>query len=222
VISARELVKVHAAGTALEVRAVDGVSLEIAKGSFAAIVGESGSGKTTLLTLLGALDSPTSGELKIDGEPLQRKSRRELARFRGRAVGFVFQGFDLIPSLTAWENVALPAQYAGVSATDARARAERLLGEVGLDKRRFHLPGQLSGGEQQRVAIARSLVNEPAIVLADEPTGELDSRTAAQIMELLDRVNRERRVTMVIVTHNVEQARRCDVVVTLQDGRVVG
>jgi putative ABC transport system ATP-binding protein len=221
VIAATDLVKIHAARTALEVRAIDGVSFALPAGAFAAIVGQSGSGKTTLLTLLGALDTPTAGELRINGEPVQRKSRRDLASFRGRSVGFVFQGFDLVPSLTALENVALPAQYAGVAAAAAHERAGKLLTDVGLEKRRDHLPGQLSGGEQQRVAIARALVNNPLIVLADEPTGELDSRNAEQIMQLLRRVNRERGVTVVIVTHNAEYAQRCDHVMTLQDGRIV-
>ncbi|MDQ6781414.1 MAG: ATP-binding cassette domain-containing protein, partial [Candidatus Eremiobacteraeota bacterium] len=170
-VEARGLAKVHAIGSAREVRAVDGVSFSIPAGAFAAIVGESGSGKTTLLTLLGALDTPSGGELLIRGEPMARTSRRALAAFRGRAIGFVFQGFDLIPSLSALENVALPAQYAGVSAPAAQTRARTLLDEVGLGKRAHHLPGQLSGGEQQRVAIARALVNDPWIILADEPTG---------------------------------------------------
>ncbi|MDQ6824093.1 MAG: ABC transporter ATP-binding protein [Candidatus Eremiobacteraeota bacterium] len=221
IIAARDIVKLHAAGTPLEVRAIDHVSFDLARGAFAAIVGQSGSGKTTLLTLLGALDAPTTGELRINGELVQRKSRRALAAFRGRSVGFVFQGFDLIPSLTALENVALPAQYAGVAASEARSRAAGLLDEVGLANRSEHLPGQLSGGEQQRVAIARSLVNNPLIVLADEPTGELDSRNADQIMKLLHRFNAERGVTVVIVTHNAEHAARCDFVITLADGRVV-
>jgi len=220
-IEALGLVKVHAARTPLEVRAIDGVTFAVPAGAFAAIVGQSGSGKTTLLTLLGALDTPTAGELRIDGEQVQRKSRRELAAFRGRAVGFVFQGFDLIPSLTALENVALPAQYAGLPAARARERAAHLILQVGLDKRADHLPGQLSGGEQQRVAIARALVNDPRIVLADEPTGELDSRNAEQIMQLLRRFNQERGVTIVIVTHNADHARRCDFVITLVDGRIV-
>jgi putative ABC transport system ATP-binding protein len=221
VIAAKHVVKVHAPGTPLEVRALNDVSLAIEAGSFAAVIGESGSGKTTLLTLLGALDTPTSGAVTVNGTHLATKSRRELAAFRARSVGFVFQGFDLIPSLTALENVALPGRYAGRPSEEALARALSLLADVGLQHRSRHLPGQLSGGEQQRVAIARALANDPLVVLADEPTGELDSKTAEHIMTLLERFNRERGVTMVIVTHNRDHARRCSPVIVLQDGSVV-
>ena len=179
-VEVRALVKVHAAGTPTEVRALNGVSFGVRRGEYVAIVGESGSGKTTLMHLLGGLDRPTSGDVVIDGRSLARASRRELAAIRARALGFVFQGFNLLPNLDARENVALAARYAARRPAEARARAERVLREVGLGERMHHRPGALSGGQQQRVAIARALVNEPALLLADEPTGELDSRTAGR------------------------------------------
>ncbi|MGZ3499538.1 MAG: ABC transporter ATP-binding protein [Vulcanimicrobiaceae bacterium] len=220
-IDVRDVVKIHAPHTPREVRALDGISFTIPTGSFAAVVGESGSGKTTLLHLLGALDRPTSGTVAIDGRELERSSRRELAKLRARTVGFVFQNFDLIPSLTALENIMLAARYAGCAQREARARALELLSEVGVADRSDHLPSELSGGQQQRVAIARALVNEPGVVLADEPTGELDSKTAEQIVGLLRRLNDSRGVTMVIVTHNRELYSLCSPVITLADGRMV-
>jgi len=186
-----------------------------------AIMGPSGSGQSTLMNLIGCLDRPTSGSYRLDGEDVSTLDDDALAAIRLKKLGFVFQGFDLIPSLSALENVALPAQYAGLRVPAAQARANALLEQVGLAKRAHHLPGELSGGEQQRVAIARALVNDPWIVLADEPTGELDTKTAEQIMRLLQRFNQERGVTVIIVTHNVEHARRCDPVITLQDGRIL-
>ncbi len=219
-IDVRNLVKVHAANTAREVRAVDGVTFVIPSGAFAAIVGQSGSGKTTLLTLLGALDAPTTGSVRLDGVELSGRSRKEMAALRARRIGFIFQGFDLIPSLTALENVALPMFYAGAPQRSAMSRASSLLADVGLADRRHHLPGQLSGGQQQRVAVARALANEPGIVLADEPTGELDSKTADQVIALLRRLNLERGVTMVVVTHNLALFGHCQPILHLQDGRL--
>jgi ABC-type lipoprotein export system ATPase subunit len=220
-IEARDVVKIHAPRTPREVRALDGVTFTIPTGSFAAIMGESGSGKTTLLHLLGALDRPTAGLIAIDGRELHRSSRGDLALLRARTVGFVFQSFDLIASLTALENVMLAARYAGCRLREARSRALDLLESVGLEERLDHLPSHLSGGQQQRVAIARALVNDASVVLADEPTGELDSKTAEQIVVLLRRLNAARGTTMVIVTHNRELSALCAPVITLADGRTV-
>ena len=220
IVDVRDVVKVHAPGTATEVRALDGVSFAVRAGEYVAIVGESGSGKTTLMHVLGGLDRVTSGDVVIAGRSLARTSRRELAAIRGRAIGFVFQGFNLLPNLDARENVALAVRYARRGAHDAGARAERVLREVGLADRMHHRPSALSGGQQQRVAIARALVNEPALVLADEPTGELDSRTAETVMELLGALN-VRGQTLIVVTHSEAVWRRARRVIRLADGRIV-
>jgi len=220
VVDVRELVKVHAPGSATEVRALDGVSFGVRAGEYVAIVGESGSGKTTLMHVLGALDRPTSGDVVIGGRSLARTSRRELAAIRARTIGFVFQGFNLLPNLDARENVALAARYARRSAAEARDRAERALRDVGLAERMHHRPSALSGGQQQRVAIARALVNDPALILADEPTGELDSRTADTVMQLLGTLN-ARGQTLIVVTHSEAVWRRANRVIRLADGRVV-
>ncbi|GAC1547297.1 MAG: ABC transporter ATP-binding protein [Vulcanimicrobiaceae bacterium] len=220
-ITVRDLVKIHAPGTAAEVRALDGIDFTIERGAYVAIVGESGSGKTTLMHVLGALDRATSGSVVLAGRDLARASRRELQAIRARDIGFVFQGFNLIPTLSARENVELAAHYARREPAGARGDASRLLAEVGLATRAHHRPSQLSGGQQQRVAIARALINAPSLVLADEPTGELDSRTAEAVLALFERFNRERGQTIVIVTHNPSVWQRCDTVITLADGRLV-
>lgn len=195
------------------------LDLTIPDGQWLAIVGASGSGKSTLLGLLAGLDAPTSGSVAIDGIDITRLDEDALARLRGARIGFVFQFFHLIPSLTAIENVQVPLELAG--RRDAMARAGTLIDEVGLTGRAHHYPPQLSGGEQQRVAIARALANDPAILFADEPTGNLDSVTGRQIMELLLRVHRERKVTLVLVTHDAELAERADARLVLRDGRAV-
>jgi putative ABC transport system ATP-binding protein len=195
------------------------LSIEIARGRFLAIIGPSGSGKSTLLGLIAGLDSPTSGDVVIDGVNITRLSEDGLARLRGEKIGIVFQFFHLIPSLTAFENVAVPMEIAGVP--DARRRAESLLEEVGLTGRSHHYPSQLSGGEQQRVALARALANNPPIVLADEPTGNLDSTNGRHIMELLRTIHRTRGTTVVLVTHDAELAALADSRLVLRDGRVV-
>jgi len=195
------------------------LTLQIARGQFVAIVGPSGSGKSTLLGLIAGLDAPTTGDVLVDGVNITRLDEDALARLRGEKIGFVFQFFHLIPSLTAYENVAVPMEIAGVA--DPRERAERLLDEVGLTGRAHHYPSQLSGGEQQRVALARALANDPPIVLADEPTGNLDSRNGRHIMELLQEIHRARGTTIVLVTHDAELAARADARIALRDGQVV-
>jgi ABC-type lipoprotein export system ATPase subunit len=221
VVEVRELVKIHAPGSPTEVRALDAISFTIERGSYVAIVGESGSGKTSLMHVLGALDRPTAGSVLVDGVDLAEASRGALKRLRAQRIGFVFQGFNLIPSLDALENVLLPARYAGAPPANARERARTLLAELGLGERLRHRPQQLSGGQQQRVAIARALVNAPALVLADEPTGELDARTGATILDLFDRIHGERGQTLVVVTHNEAVWSRAQRVIRLADGRIV-
>jgi putative ABC transport system ATP-binding protein len=195
------------------------LSLQVAQGQFLSIVGPSGSGKSTLLGLIAGLDAPTSGDVFIDEVNITRLGEDGLARLRGEKIGFVFQFFHLIPSLTAYENVAVPMEIAGVA--DPRRRAETLLEEVGLTGRAHHYPSQLSGGEQQRVALARALANNPPIVLADEPTGNLDTTNGRHIMELLRDVHQARGTTIVLVTHDAELAAMAEARLVLRDGRVV-
>ena len=195
------------------------ITLQVPRGQFLAIVGPSGSGKSTLLGLIAGLDAPSSGHVLIDGVDITRLNEDALARLRGEKIGFVFQFFHLIPSLTAYENVAVPMEIAGVP--NPRGRAEMLMEEVGLTGRAHHYPSQLSGGEQQRVALARALANNPPIVLADEPTGNLDSSNGRHIMELLRGVHRSRGSTVVLVTHDAELASLAEARLSLRDGRVV-
>jgi putative ABC transport system ATP-binding protein len=195
------------------------LTTRIDRGQFVAIVGPSGSGKSTLLGLIAGLDAPTSGSVTIDGTDITRLDEDGLAKLRGEKIGFVFQFFHLIPSLTAHENVAVPMEIRGLP--DAAKRARELLEEVGLTGRAHHYPSQLSGGEQQRVALARALANDPPIVLADEPTGNLDSANGRHIMELLTNIHRARQTTLVLVTHDAELAGMADRRITLRDGRVV-
>jgi putative ABC transport system ATP-binding protein len=195
------------------------LSLQIPHGQFVAVVGPSGSGKSTLLGLIAGLDAPSSGSVLIDNVDITRLDEDALARLRGEKVGFVFQFFHLIPSLTAYENVAVPMEIAGLH--DVRKRAETLLEEVGLTGRAHHYPSQLSGGEQQRVALARALANDPPIVLADEPTGNLDSANGRHIMELLRTIHAARGTTIVLVTHDAELAAMADARLIMRDGRVV-
>lgn len=195
------------------------LSLQIPHGQFLAIVGPSGSGKSTLLGLLAGLDAPSSGSVSIDGVDITRLDEDRLAKLRGEKIGFVFQFFHLIPSLTALENVSVPMEIIGVR--NATPRAERLLEEVGLTGRAHHYPSQLSGGEQQRVALARALANDPPIVLADEPTGNLDTRNGRHIMDLLRKIHSDRGTTIVLVTHDAELASTAEARLVLRDGRVV-
>jgi putative ABC transport system ATP-binding protein len=202
------------------VEALQGVDLTIAHGEFVALVGPSGSGKSTVLNLIGGLDRPTSGQVWINGTELSASDERTLTRHRRQHVGFVFQSFNLLPRLTAEENVALPLMFSGVLEKERRGRARVLLERVGLGPRLTHRPTQLSGGEQQRVAIARALVGQPVLLLADEPTGNLDTVTGAEIMALLKELNQAQGLTLLVVTHDPEVAAFADRVVKLRDGRV--
>lgn len=205
-----------------KVQAVDGISFEVPQGTFASIIGKSGSGKSTLLALLGALDKPTSGRVEVDGKDVASMSGGELVRYRAAKIGFIFQHYNLIPNLTALENVTLALEFGGVPVGKRRARAEELLNQVGLTSdKQGRKPGRLSGGEQQRVAIARALANHPKLILADEPTGNLDSQTGKMIFDLLHKLAREQNTTIVAVTHDLSIAGKTDLTFQLKDGRLV-
>jgi putative ABC transport system ATP-binding protein len=220
-LATRDLVKVYGSGETA-VHALDGVTLEIAVGEMVAIMGPSGSGKSTLLHLLGALETPTAGEIALAGQRYDGLGDAELTLLRREKIGFVFQFFNLLPALTAEENVLLPALIAGRRDEATRERARALLERVGLTPRADHLPSELSGGEQQRVSIARALLTEPELVLADEPTGNLDTRSSAQVLELLRDLNASEGQTLVIVTHDPEAAATAGRVVFMRDGRLAG
>ena len=220
IVEARSVYKTYDAG-ALEVRALNGVDLAVARGEMVAIMGPSGCGKTTLLNCLSGLDSIDAGEVEIEGVGLTSMSDRERTDYRARRMGFVFQFYNLMPVLTAVENVEMPLLVARVQAKEARRRALEALALVGLEHRAGHVPDELSGGERQRVTIARSLVNDPAIVWADEPTGDLDSENAEEITELMRRLNVERGLTFLIVTHDIAVGRKTDRIVRMLDGQVV-
>ncbi|MBF6213305.1 ABC transporter ATP-binding protein [Nocardia puris] len=217
-IELADVVKEYRIGAGV-VRALDGVTLRIEAGCFAAITGPSGSGKSTLLHLLGALDSPGAGTVTVAGERIDGRDERWLSEFRRTRVGFVFQFFNLVPSLSAWENVAVPALLGGTPLRRAKPRARHLLDRVGLADRARHRPAELSGGQMQRVAIARALMMDPAVILADEPTGNLDSASGAAILDLL-RGLADDGAAVVMVTHDGDAARGCDRVITLRDGRI--
>jgi putative ABC transport system ATP-binding protein len=202
-------------------QALRGVSLGIAEGEFVAIMGASGSGKSTFMNLLGCLDRPTRGVYRLSGEEVSRLSSDQLAALRNREIGFVFQGFNLLPKLSALDNVALPLLYAGMGRAARRRQAQAMLERVGLGERSHHTPMQLSGGQQQRVAIARALASRPRIILADEPTGNLDSETSRQVMEFFSQLNREEGITLVLVTHEADIAAYAQRRIRFQDGRVV-
>jgi putative ABC transport system ATP-binding protein len=204
-----------------KVRALKGVDLEVARGEFISIRGPSGSGKTTLLTMLGCLDTPTEGKMMLDGEDVTSLAESGLCAIRRRKIGFVFQTFNLLPYLSALENVELPMETMEPSAEKRRKKAAELLGSVGLRRRMAHRPNKLSAGEQQRVAIARSLANDPSIILADEPTGNLDTRTKQGIMGLLSRLNAERGTTIIMVTHDPAVCNSTDRILWLSDGRIL-
>jgi putative ABC transport system ATP-binding protein len=218
-IRLEQVAKVYSLG-GVDVRAVDGVTLAIARGEFVALVGPSGCGKTTLLNLMAGIDRPTSGEVWLEGERLDRLSDDRLTRLRRAKVGIVFQFFNLLPTLTAWENVALPLLLDGLQNRQIEDRVRRQLERVGLGHRARHWPHELSGGEQQRVAIARATVAEPGVVLADEPTGNLDSAAGGAVLELLQGLNRDHGLTIVLATHNSDAARRAGRIAGLRDGKI--
>ncbi|MGH9491266.1 MAG: ABC transporter ATP-binding protein [Terriglobales bacterium] len=204
----------------VQVHALRGIDLEIGRGEFAAIMGPSGGGKSTFMNICGCLDRPTEGQYWLEGRDVSQMDKRERAAIRNRRIGFVFQGFNLLARTTALENVELPALYARLDAEERSARAHAALGIVGLTDRAGHMPSQLSGGQQQRVAIARALINRPAILLADEPTGNLDTRTSIEIMEIFQRLNENEGLTIVLVTHEPDIARFARRVISFRDGRI--
>jgi putative ABC transport system ATP-binding protein len=218
-IQLRKASKVYRSGE-VEVHALRGVDFTVGTGDFVAIMGSSGSGKSTLMNILGCLDRPTAGEYLLEGRDVSRLDRDALARVRNRTLGFVFQSFNLLARTSALENVELPMLYAGVPARERRKRAQQALERVGLGARLDHHPRQLSGGQQQRVAIARALVGEPRVILADEPTGNLDSRTTVEVMALFQELRREG-LTLVLVTHEPDVAEYTDRVVVVRDGRII-
>ena len=204
----------------VETHALAGIHLNINRGEFVSIAGPSGCGKSTLLSILGLLDSPSDGNYWLDGKPVADLALAERARIRNREVGFIFQSFNLIGDLTVYENVELPLTYRGLRGAERKDRARAALERVGMAHRAKHLPSQLSGGQQQRVAVARALVNDPALILADEPTGNLDSRTSVEVMEIFQRLNRERGITLVLVTHEPDIAEYADRVIVFKDGKI--
>jgi putative ABC transport system ATP-binding protein len=219
VIELSEVTKVYRPGD-IELRALDSVSLQIQEGEFVAVMGSSGSGKSTLMNIIGCLDRPTSGRYTLAGHAVSEMSRRDLARVRSHSLGFVFQQFNLLARTSALENVELPLEYAGVGGRERRRRATLALTRVGLSDRLEHNPNQLSGGQQQRVAIARSIVNQPKVVLADEPTGALDSRTSIEVMAIFQELWRAG-ITILLVTHEPEVAEFASRLVVMRDGRVI-
>jgi putative ABC transport system ATP-binding protein len=218
-IEARELVKTYTMGDQT-VHALRGVSLDIAEGEFVAIMGASGSGKSTLMNIMGCLDLPTSGEYRLAGESVEGMHGDQLASIRNRRIGFVFQQFNLLPRTSALENVELPMVYAGINSAERRDKAKAALARVGLGERMDHTPAELSGGQQQRVAIARALVNQPQLILADEPTGALDSQTSEEIMKLLTELNQQG-MTVVLVTHEHDVAAWAKRRIVFRDGKIV-
>ena len=222
VISVRKLVKTYIVGE-VEVRALRGVDIEVQKGEFVAVTGPSGSGKSTFMHIIGCLDRPTSGQYFLDGEDVSRMTKDQLAAIRNKKIGFVFQGFNLLARTSALDNVELPLLYGGntLKTSERHQRAMEVLKAVGLENRADHHPNQLSGGQQQRVAIARSLINNPSILLADEPTGNLDTRTSIEVMDIFQHLNRERGITVMLITHELDIAEYGTRTVAFRDGLVI-
>ncbi len=220
-IDLKQVYKIYNEGFENEVRALCDISLQVTKGEFVSIIGTSGSGKSTLMNILGCLDIPTYGDYLLDGQDVGELTDRELSRIRNKEVGFVFQGFNLIDSLNALENVELPLIYRGIGATDRHELALDALERVGLSERARHKPSEMSGGQQQRVAIARAIATHPPIILADEPTGALDTRTGEHVLEILRELNAEG-TTIILITHNTELAEAADRIIRISDGEIVG
>lgn len=220
-IDVRDLTKTYLLGE-VTVNALQGITVTIERGSFVAVMGQSGSGKSTFMNLLGCLDRPTSGRYLLDGVPVESLDRDQLAEIRNQKIGFIFQNFNLLPRMNALENVELPLLYASGDATNGDEEGQRVLAAVGLADREGNFPTQLSGGQQQRVAIARALINKPEILLADEPTGALDSHNSAEIMSIFQALNRTQGITIVLVTHSDEIAAYADRIIGFRDGLIVG
>jgi len=221
VVQVENLVKTYRLGK-VSIPALRGISFDVAKGEFLVVMGPSGSGKTTLLNLLGAIDKPTSGRISIDGRDITTLGEGELTKLRRHKIGFVFQFYNLIPALTAVENVELPMLTAGVSRKIASKRAFQLLETVGLAERVGHLPDELSGGEQQRIAIARALSNKPSVILADEPTGDLDTKTGMEVVQILYDTSKEENATVIVVTHDPMITEKADRILQMRDGNIIG
>jgi putative ABC transport system ATP-binding protein len=219
-IELKDVTKIYKMGEN-EIKALSGVNLTINSGEFISMVGPSGSGKSTILNIIGCIDKPSSGNVMIDGEDVSSLNDRGLTKIRLNKIGFIFQQFYLIPTLNALENIELPMKEAKIPREKRRKRTISLLSQVGLSERKKHYPSQLSGGEQQRVAIARSLANNPSMILADEPTGEIDSETSEKIVGLLRKLNTEEKLTLIIVTHDLKIANYADRMITLEDGKIV-
>ncbi|MBX9139189.1 MULTISPECIES: ABC transporter ATP-binding protein [unclassified Clostridium] len=220
-IQMENIIKKYYIGEPNELEILHGIDLKIYEGEFVAIVGESGSGKSTLMNIIGVLDKPTNGQYYLDGINVQKASEKEMNNIRNQKIGFVFQNFNLIGRTSALKNVELPMLYAGISNKKRTERAMELLEKVGMDKRCHHQPNELSGGQKQRVAIARSLANDPAIILADEPTGALDSETSRIVMDIFHDLNKKQNKTIILITHSKELAAECPRVITIKDGEVI-
>lgn len=220
-IEMKEIIKAYNIGLESEIEILHGIDLKIYEGEFVAIVGESGSGKSTLMNIIGVLDKQTKGEYYLDGIDIENANEAEMNVIRNKKIGFVFQNFNLIGRTSALRNVELPMLYAGVPAEQRTKRAKELLSKVGMESRMNHMPNELSGGQKQRVAIARSLVNNPAIILADEPTGALDSETSAMVMNIFNDLNKNQGKTIILITHSKEIAEQCPRIVTIKDGKII-
>lgn len=220
-IELQEVYKIYAEGQENEVRALNGVSLTVERGEFTAIIGASGSGKSTMMNILGCLDVPTRGEYILDGVSIRERTERELANIRSRQISFIFQGYNLIPSLTVAQNVALPLAYQGVRAEERLQRAMEALEMVGIAHKADSRPAQLSGGQQQRVAIARAMATASPVLMADEPTGALDSKTGTQVLDLMRTLHREQGTTVILITHDNSIAAQADRIIRVQDGQII-
>lgn len=220
-IEMKEIIKAYNIGLESEIEILHGIDLKIYEGEFVAIVGESGSGKSTLMNIIGVLDKQTKGEYYLDGIDIKNANEAEMNVIRNKKIGFVFQNFNLIGRTSALRNVELPMLYAGVPAEQRTKRAKELLSKVGMESRMNHMPNELSGGQKQRVAIARSLVNNPSIILADEPTGALDSETSVMVMDIFNDLNKNQGKTIILITHSKEIAEQCPRIVTIKDGKII-